>query len=399
MSRSKRRTLGLSSLEYEEGVILERIFQLAHRNRCATCLLKKPTFVDQDRLELLCDTCVRRCPYKLHIGHDHISKVLLERLESVYDRKSGHHRSGGHKSEHKKHGSHRRNRSISSSDRGASPRRVESHHRRSAYSKKHVKSFESATTEESLERYGGRSGWPEHSGMVTPPTKGRQRSKPGCPVDEDLFDSRQHRYYRDDDTGVRYPGNDPVDTSGHYMQPHRGDHRSEYRNAPFVPREAPRLHRDPYGYDIPVVDDMPGMNGIMMKGCPVRQEESIQGPGMPVGNPRGYRAPLADVRKPAEIPRGGYQVGIDYKMPQRLPAVRAEAPSSRGVPGSNPFASSIARDCGSTSRLDMTSMRLALPESGSVPVSRIGYDKYSRVSSQLPGVSSYGGLYDRRGRH
>nr|WCP86777.1 P30 [Babesia gibsoni] len=86
MSRSKRKDLGLSGREYEEAIILERIFTLTKHNRCVTCLvrLQKSTHVDPERLNLLCASCASRRPYKIQIGRDHLSMHILEKLEAIY---------------------------------------------------------------------------------------------------------------------------------------------------------------------------------------------------------------------------------------------------------------------------------------------------------------------------
>ncbi|GFE52972.1 hypothetical protein BaOVIS_003760 [Babesia ovis] len=419
MSHGRRRHLGLSSHEYEEGIILERIFQLAHRNRCSTCLIRKPSHVDQDRIELLCETCARRCPYKLHIGHDHISKVLLERLESAYDRRSSRNRIAGHKSDNKKHGSHRRKHSVSSSERGASPRRLEGHTKRNGHSKKRAQSFESVSTDESVQHYPQRSPWPEprRSMSMSPNGRGRSRPKGVCPLEEDLFAGQHQRYYR---VEGRYPG-DPVDT-GHqtrYMDAPRHEPMINYQQPAYHGTSAsmppPVVQRDPYGYDMTLADDMPGMKGIMMSrpSAPAEdirrtaeQEHPLMRSGM---QSRAYANPPVDPLKGRQLMTApDYRNGGDRMSKDQLPISRDHnqrfegymPPAPRPGASSNPFASSSPRER-APGRLDMTSMRLALPSPDvtSQQEPRLAFDKYQQIPPQQPGVSAYRGLYYRRPRH
>ncbi|UKK01334.1 hypothetical protein MACK_002147 [Theileria orientalis] len=86
MSKPGYKDLGISSKEYEEALLLERLFKLVKKNPCSTCLLKKPTHVDLDRFDLVCTNCSKRCSSKIQIGKGVISMADLERLESIYDK-------------------------------------------------------------------------------------------------------------------------------------------------------------------------------------------------------------------------------------------------------------------------------------------------------------------------
>ncbi|XP_955014.1 uncharacterized protein TA03960 [Theileria annulata] len=112
MAKPAYKDLGISSKEYEEALLLERLFRLVKKNPCSTCLLKKPTHVDLDRYDLLCTTCSKRCSSKVQIGKGLISMSDLERLESIYDKSKK-----KKESKHKKHGHKSRSSSVSRDER------------------------------------------------------------------------------------------------------------------------------------------------------------------------------------------------------------------------------------------------------------------------------------------
>lgn len=113
MAKSIYKELGLSNREYEEALVLERLFKLVKKNPCSTCLLKKPTHVDLDRFELLCSTCSKRCSSKVQIGKGLISMSDLDRLESMYGKSKKKPDVPARK--HKSGKSHHRNKSTSQS--------------------------------------------------------------------------------------------------------------------------------------------------------------------------------------------------------------------------------------------------------------------------------------------
>ncbi|KAK2197969.1 hypothetical protein BdWA1_000973 [Babesia duncani] len=87
--------IGISKQEYEQGVVLERLFALVKAHKCSTCLLKAsfqlfssisqtPTHVNLDKAELLCSSCASRIRTKAKIGCDVVSTHDLEQLESKY---------------------------------------------------------------------------------------------------------------------------------------------------------------------------------------------------------------------------------------------------------------------------------------------------------------------------
>ncbi|ORM41858.1 uncharacterized protein BXIN_0561 [Babesia sp. Xinjiang] len=413
MSRSRRRQLGLSVREYEESVILERMFQLAQRHRCATCLVRKPTHVDQEREELLCESCARRVPYKVRIGHDHISRVLLDRLESAYDHRSSRNRISGHKSDKKKHGSHRLKHSPSSSDRFASARHTEIHHRRVPSSSKRRQSLDSVSTEESVARDTRRSGWPGHhrSFSSSSSVAGRVRS-PGVPhVDEDLFSGGRQSHYRMDARDLRYGGRDAVCRRNASRPDYVTDYQPPYSRGHSENMAPHRPHRDPYGYDMPLVDDMPGMKGSMIPRRPALRDPPNhwdRGNRIPHNGPPGpgYSVLPVDPRKGgAGVSRVDNPVGAvsskEYISGVREQDVGYEQPGCplpRLAVGSNPFSTGYGRDRVS-GRFDLSSMRLALPSVDVLPSSGVGCDVMPSVTASYRGVAAYGGLYDRRARH
>ncbi|GBE59330.1 hypothetical protein, conserved [Babesia ovata] len=434
MSRPRRRELGLSSREYEEAVILERMFQLLKRNRCATCLVRKPTHVDPDRDELLCASCVRRCPYASKVGHDHVPKAVVERLEAAYARRSNNKTGTEVKTEKKKHSAHRRKRSPSPRRGNASPsvsveRPKHSHH------KKQWNSSASVSTEGSVyNRTPARSKHRSHrgrhasvsSGSVTPrgvsvARRGEEDLFAGAPSGWDDFDSRP----------ARLPGRKSYDRP---PEPRRAEdirHASSRHHNPAVRAPDMRSSRpqvDPYGYELPVTDDMPGMMGIMANRPTVRDmgrmvrpaEENFTRPRETMNRPGYYEDPYDAQYRSQRMSRPEYNGGegdrkppMDYGTPASNYPPRSKpyntashdynphpndyaAPPLRPV-GGNPFAKGANSGA---DRFEMSSLRLALPSSGPNPAreTRNNYGRYDVVPSQPTGVAIYGGLYGRRPR-
>ncbi|CCF72937.1 conserved Plasmodium protein, unknown function [Babesia microti strain RI] len=116
-----RKELGISSKEYNDALVLERLFNITNKVKCSTCMLMRPSAVDFNSFELLCDTCSSRSKTVSKIGSDSISMrtvLELERKYKINDHSSTKHRhkdrvNGGinNKSpkgndKHDKHGKH-----------------------------------------------------------------------------------------------------------------------------------------------------------------------------------------------------------------------------------------------------------------------------------------------------
>ncbi|CDR96623.1 hypothetical protein, conserved [Babesia bigemina] len=430
---SLRRTM---SRPYEEGVVLERMFQLLKRNRCATCLVRKPTHVDPDRDELLCASCVRRCPYAAKVGDDHIPMAVVERLEAAYSRSSRGKNDTESKSEKKKHSSHRRKRSPSPRRTYASPsvsveRPKYSHHRKQWNSSASV-STEGSVYDRTPTRSKHRSSHRGRhasvsSGSVTPRGVSSARR-----VEDDLFVGAPSGWDDFDSRPARMPGRKSYDHPP--AEPRRIEearhassrHHNPAARAPDM--RAPRPQVDPYGYELPVTDDMPGMMGIMANRSTARDvgrmmrpaDDHFNRPREIVDRPEYYGEAYDARYMPHRTSRPEYDGGegdrkppMDYGMHANPYAPRNKAynganydynpprndyaaPPPRPV-GSNPFAQGAN---GGADRFDMSSLRLALAPSAPNPARepRATNGRFDAVPPQPSGVAVYGGLYGRRTR-
>ncbi|GIX61743.1 uncharacterized protein BcabD6B2_11780 [Babesia caballi] len=433
MERSRRRELGLSTREYEESIILERLFKIVKRHRCATCLVRKATHVDQDRDELLCDSCARRCSYTIQIGADHIPKSVVDRLEAAYERRPPHKRESGRKADRKKHSSHSRKYSPASSRYDGFSRYASPDRRRSSRSAKHAQSFESLSTEgssrhvaSSRSKSRARSHSKSHARRRSTSSYSTPRKPSGALVvhrdDSDFFADVHGGRHAADDRNGRYSGWDaferyPQDTRREAAKRdaslgYRAQHSTGYSpDERFVPK-------DPYGYDIPVADDMPGMMGLAASHSggprnPPRLSDNLRHGGFsasrsaaPFERPEYYNAVNKRMEDP-RVARPGYQSAMpmqEYNTPVRddyPPRMDYGAPAARAPASANPFVTASGRtpDRGAD-RFDMMSLRAALPANGPAFPSdaRAAYGRYEQSRSQPAGVPAYGGLYDRRVR-
>lgn len=413
MSRPRRKDLGLSSREYEEAVVLERIFQLFKRNRCSTCLVRKCTHVDPDRYKLLCSSCASRCPFRIHIGTDHLSMSVLEKLESIYWQKKAHklptkspvRKSSHHRSHHYRDSSLS---SVSSVEISKSP-----HYRK-------AQQLRSASTDESSRRHpatrkkshGHRQSISSASSFADTRSKRYDKYDPMNAIVRAY--SRHRDFDEKHDYRPRMDNYEQMHPDYHVSSAVYGHPEPYYSDYPGnVDKSFQR--KDPHGYDLPVIDDMPGMGGIMAGDKPGRRHRHADS-AWPVVESSTNRAVdhiltrNGDYYPPVANARSGLRP--ESKVGPR-PMVKGFGSSNNRREGrSNPFAKDdININKGGTNRnhpndqdagrFNMSSMRVALqPNDGPQPCCIVDtYQGFERpIGKGGRYVADYGGLYDHRGR-
>ncbi|KAK1444994.1 hypothetical protein BgAZ_109000 [Babesia gibsoni] len=260
MSRSKRKDLGLSGREYEEAIILERIFTLTKHNRCVTCLVRKSTHVDPERLNLLCASCASRRPYKIQIGRDHLSMHILEKLEAIYGRNSS--RKSYSTSKTVKKSSHRHGqRSYSNSSSSSVSVEV----RKSSHSRKHRSpSYDSPSPHTSRKSKGNHRSHTRQSSVSSISSYEASQYRRGEKnVDEGRTSRSRTNRNKLEDHDERKSRREEVQfhDQSHGHSGNRDRHINGYSSG--VISAYPT--RDPYGYEIPVNHEMPGMSSMMAR--------------------------------------------------------------------------------------------------------------------------------------